>query len=160
MGSPDLRYLPVDDLRERVGTETGCSRWFAIDQARIDAFAEATENRAWIHTDPEAARSGPYGTTVAPGFLTLSLLDALLDEAAILPEGADVYLNYGSNKVRYLAPARPGSRVRAVNTLQAVDERPDGNILLTNHVVVEIEGEQAPALVADILYLALTSPGR
>jgi acyl dehydratase len=139
-----------------VGTVTGRSRWFRIDQDRIDAFAEATENRHWIHTDREAAKDGPFGTTIAHGFLTLSLLDKLLDEAAVLPEGTDVYVNYGSDKVRYLAPVPPGTRIRAVNTLTDITERSSGRILLTNHVVVEIDGEESPALVGDILYLAIT----
>lgn len=150
-----MRQVPHDELEAMIGGETGRSRWVNIDQSRIDAFAEATGNKAWIHTDPEAAKQGPFGTTVAPGFLTLSLLDELLDGAAVMPLGTDVHLNYGSDKVRYLAPVPAGSRVRAVNTLKDVSKRPSGGVLVTNHVVVEIEGGQTPALIADILYLGL-----
>lgn len=148
-----MRHVTREALQGLVGRETGRSRWLTVDQKRIDTFAAATENRHWIHTDPVKAKNGPFGSTVAPGFLTLSLVDELLDEAAVMPEGVEVYLNYGSDKVRYLSPVPAGSRIRAVNILKAVSRTEAGQTLMTNHVVVEVEGSETPALVADILYL-------
>ena len=129
-----------------------------IDQQRIDGFAEVTEDRQWIHVDPEAAASGPFGATVAHGFLTLSLLSYLSAESGIVPEGAVMLVNYGSDKVRYISPVRVGSNIRAVSTLKDVAEKSPGQLLLTSNVVVEIEGEERPALVADILTLAVMAP--
>lgn len=150
-----MHVVPADELAAHVGTETGRSEWFTIDQDRIDAFAEVTEDRQWIHIDPEAAASGPFGATIAHGFLTLSLISYLSTEAAITPEGAALLVNYGSDKVRYLNPVRVGSRIRTISTLTDVTEKSPGQILMTSNVVVEIEGEERPALVADILTLAV-----
>ena len=153
-----MQVVPADELVQHVGTETGRSGWFTIDQDRIDAFAEATEDRQWIHVDREAAENGPFGTTIAHGFLTLSLLSHLSTEAAIMPQGAVMLINYGSDKVRYLNPVKVGSRVRSISTLKDVAEKSPGQILLTSNVVVEIEGEERPALVADLLTLAIIAP--
>lgn len=150
-----MKVVPVDELASHVGTETGRSEWFTIDQDRIDAFAEATEDRQWIHVDEEAAAAGPFGATIAHGFLTLSLLSYLSTMSSIMPEGAGMLVNYGSDKIRYLTPVRVGSRIRTVSTLADVTEKSPGRLLLTSHVVVEIEGEERPALVADILTLAV-----
>lgn len=153
-----MKIVPVDELASFVGTETGRSSWFPIDQDRIDRFAEVTEDRQWIHVDREAAASGPFGAPIAHGFLTLSLLSYLTTETAIAPSGAMMMINYGSDKVRYLNPVRVGSRIRAVSTLKDVSEKAPGQVLLTSTVVVEIEGEEKPALVADILSLAVMAP--
>lgn len=153
-----MQVVPADELVQHVGTETGRSDWFTIDQERIDAFAEATEDRQWIHVDREAAEGGPFGATIAHGFLTLSLLSHLSTEAAIVPQGAAMLINYGSDKVRYLNPVKVGSRIRSVSTLKDVAEKSPGQILLTSSVVVEIEGEERPALVADLLTLAIMAP--
>lgn len=153
-----MKVVPVDELAAHVGTETGRSDWFTIEQDRIDAFAEATEDRQWIHVDREAAAAGPFGTTIAHGFLTLSLLSYLSTMSSIMPAGAGMLINYGSDKVRYLAPVRAGSRIRTVSTLADVTEKSPGRLLLTSNVVVEIEGEERPALVADVLTLAVMAP--
>jgi acyl dehydratase len=153
-----VRVVPVDELADLVGSGTGRSEWFPIDQGRIDAFAEATEDRQWIHVDPEAARQGPFGATIAHGFLTLSLVSALSAEASVIPRGAAMLINYGSDKVRFLNPVLVGSRIRTVSTLKDVRERAPGQILLTSGVVVEIEGEETPAMVADVLTLAVMAP--
>ena len=153
-----MQVVPVAELSDHVGTETGRSAWFTIDQDRIDRFAEVTEDRQWIHIDADAAERGPFGTTIAHGFLTLSLVSALSTEAAIQPEGAGMLINYGSDKVRYLHPVKVGSRIRTVSTLKDVSEKAPGQILLTSTVVVEIEGEDRPALIADILTLAFMPP--
>lgn len=153
-----MQVVPVDELAHHVGTETGRSEWFVVDQDRIDAFAEATEDRQWIHVDREAAAKGPFGATIAHGFLTLSLLSHLSTEASMVPQGAAMLINYGSDRVRYLNPVKVGSRIRSISTLKDVVEKSPGQILLTANVVVEIEGEERPALVADILTLAIMAP--
>jgi len=153
-----MTTVPVDQLTSYVGTETGRSEWFTIDQDRIDRFADVTLDDQWIHTDPDTAAGGPFGATIAHGFLTLSLLSHLSGNANVVPEGAAMLINYGSDKVRFLAPVRVGSNVRAVSTLKDVREKAQGQYLLTSNVVVEIEGEDTPALVADILTLAIMPP--
>ncbi|HSJ72162.1 MAG TPA: MaoC family dehydratase [Acidimicrobiia bacterium] len=150
-----MQVVPADELEQYVGTETGRSDWFVIDQDRIDQFAEVTLDRQWIHIDRDAAAKGPFGATIAHGFLTLSLVSYLSTEAAILPQGAALLVNYGSDKVRFLNPVKVGSRIRTVSVLKDVAEKSPGQILLTSTVTVEIEGEERPALVADILTLAV-----
>ncbi|GMR01818.1 MAG: MaoC family dehydratase [Acidimicrobiia bacterium] len=153
-----MMIVPVDQLSSYVGTEIGRSDWFTIDQGRIDAFAEATLDNQWIHVEGEAAATGPFGKPIAHGFLTLSMLSHLTGNATIVPEGATMLINYGSDKVRFLAPVRVGSNIRAIATLKEVKEKSPGQHLMTSNIVVEIEGEDTPALVADILTLAVMAP--
>jgi len=153
-----MKTVPIDQLDEYVGTETGRSDWFQIDQDRINAFADATLDRQWIHVDEASAASGPFGSTIAHGFLTLSLLSYLTSSSIIVPEGAVMFINYGSDKIRYLAPVKVGSNIRSISTLKAVREKSPGQYLLTSNVVVEIEGEETPALVADLLTLVIMAP--
>jgi len=153
-----MTTVPIDQLPSYIGTEIGRSEWFTVDQARIDAFADATLDNQWIHVDGEAAARGPFGRPIAHGFLTLSMLSHLTGNASIVPEGAAMLINYGSDKVRFLAPVRVGSNIRAVSTLKEVRERSSGQYLMTSNIVVEIEGEDTPALVADILTLAIMPP--
>ncbi|MCZ7533465.1 MAG: MaoC family dehydratase [Acidimicrobiia bacterium] len=148
-----MSIVPIKDIAGMVGTEVGRSEWLTIDQDRISQFAEATLDRQWIHIDPEAAARGPYGATIAHGFLTLSLLPYLGASSSVAPEGMAMAINYGSDKVRFLNPVVVGSRVRSVTTLKDFTERSPGRYLATNHVVVEIEGEDTPALIADTLTL-------
>jgi acyl dehydratase len=143
----------LDDIRTQIGKEVGVSSWIMIDQARIDAFADATEDRQFIHTDPEAAAQTPFGGTIAHGFLSLSLLSRMGAEAMILPEGLRMAINYGLDRVRFLAPVRSGSQVRGRFTLDSVDEKAPGQWLLRHTVTVEIEGEDKPALTAEWLGL-------
>jgi acyl dehydratase len=150
--------VPIDELKSRVGEETGKSDWFAIDQERINTFADATMDHQWIHVDPDSAAKGPFGATIAHGFLTQSLLSYLTLESMLLPDGAVMYINYGSNKIRFLNPVKVDSRIRAVCTLTDVNEKAPGQILITNGVTVEIEGEERPALVAELLTLAIMGP--
>lgn len=133
------------------GTELRPSPWLEITQSRIDQFAEATNDHQFIHTDPERARKTPFGGTIAHGFLTLSLLSDLLGECWPLPEGLVMGLNYGSDKVRYLAPVKCGQRIRARGTITDVDEKRPGQWLVKTKVTIDIEGESAPALIAEIL---------
>ena len=138
----------LDQIRALVGQEVGVSSWLEVDQERLLAFAEATEDRQFIHTDPDAAARTPFGGTIAHGFLTLSLLSRMGAEAMLLPEGIKMAVNYGLDRVRFLAPVRSGKRVRGRFTLDSVEEKAPGQWLLRHTVAVEIEGEDKPALTA------------
>jgi acyl dehydratase len=140
-----LQYLP------EVGSVEGTGEWFTVDQARIDAFAEATLDFALIHVDPEAAKDGPFGQTIAHGFLTLSLLPHLTQKITDAEErkvGATGGVNYGFNKVRFVSPVRVGSRLRATVTLSGVELKGD-QLEISREIVVEIEGVDRPALIAE-----------
>jgi acyl dehydratase len=146
----------LEEIRSRVGEEIGVSSWLAVDQARIDAFAEATEDRQFIHTDAAAAARSPFGGTIAHGFLTLSLLSRMGAEAMLLPQGLKMAINYGLDRVRFLAPVRSGKRVRGRFRLDSVEDKAPGQWLLRHTVTVEIEGEDKPALSAEWLGLMFT----
>jgi len=143
----------LDEIRARVGEEVGTSSWLRIDQARIDQFAEATEDRQFIHVDPAGAEQTPFGGTISHGFLTLSLLSRMGAEAMLVPEGVKMAVNYGLDRVRFLAPVRSGARVRGRFTLDSVEEKAPGQWLMRHTVTVEIEGEDKPALTAQWLGL-------
>ena len=143
----------LDEIRSRIGDEVGVSGWIMLGQARIEQFADATEDRQFIHIDPAAAAQTPFGGTIAHGFLTLSLLSRMGAEAMLLPEGTQMAINYGLDRVRFLAPVRSGKRVRGRFTLDSVEEKGPGQILLRHSVTVEIEGEDKPALTAEWLGL-------
>ena len=138
----------LDDIRSRVGEEVGVSSWIEIDQQRIDTFADATEDHQFIHVDPTAAIAAGLGGTIAHGFLSLSLLSRMAAEASLLPEGLKMALNYGLDRVRFLAPVRSGKRVRGRFTLDSIEEKAPGQWLLRHTVTVQIEGEDKPALTA------------
>jgi acyl dehydratase len=138
----------LDEIRGRIGEEVGVSGWLTVDQSRIDAFANATEDRQFIHTDPHAAAQTPFGGTVAHGLLTLSLLSRMAAEATLLPENLRMAVNYGFERVRFLAPVRAGKRVRGRFVLDSVEEKAPGQILMRHLVTVEIEGGDKPALTA------------
>ena len=148
-----MPLAPIVDIRARIGKETGVSSWIEIGQDRIDRFAEATEDRQFIHVDPEAAATTPFGATIAHGFLTLSLLSRMGAEAMLVPDGIKMAINYGLENVRFLAPVRWGKRVRGRFSLDSVDEKGPGKVLMRYQVSVEIEGEDKPALTA--LWLAM-----
>jgi acyl dehydratase len=143
----------LDQIRSRVGEEIGVSSWLTVDQQRIDAFAEATEDRQFIHVDPAAAAQTPFGGTIAHGFLSLALLSRMGAEAMLIPEGVKMAVNYGLDRVRFLAPVRSGSRIRGRFSLDSVEEKAPGQVLMRHLVTVEIEGEEKPALTA--LWLGL-----
>jgi acyl dehydratase len=138
----------IADLEAAVGTELGPTDWFTVDQARIDQFADATEDHQWIHVDPERAAAGPFGTTVAHGFLTLSLVSYLAGQLR-RSSGARMGINYGLNRVRFPAPVPVGSRIRARSTLISCDRIGDDAAQLVNRVTIEVEGNAKPACVAD-----------
>ena len=139
----------IEDIQSKVGTEVGVSDWILVDQARIDAFADVTEDPQFIHIDPEAAAKTPFGGTVAHGFLTLSLLSRMAADAMPRPEGAKMGVNYGFERVRFMAPVRSGKRVRGRFTLVRCEEKRPGQWQFVHEVTVEIEGEDKPALVAE-----------
>ena len=146
----------LTEIKSRIGEEIGLSGWINVDQARIDAFADATEDRQFIHTDPHAAAQTQFGSTIAHGFLSLSLLSRMGAEAMLVPDGLKMGVNYGLDCVRFLAPVRSGSRVRGRFTLDSVDEKVPGQWLLRHTVTIEIEGEDKPALTAVWLALIVT----
>lgn len=143
--------IPVADLPGLIGREIGVSRWFEIDQARIDAFAGITEDRQFIHVDPERAKQTPLGGTIAHGFLTLSLASAMSYDCVPPLEGVAMGLNYGFDKLRFLAPVPAGSKVRGRFRLLSADDKGGGRWLLKHELTVEIEGADKPALVAEWL---------
>ena len=143
----------LDDIRARIGSEVGVSSWLTIDQARIDAFADATEDRQFIHVDPPAAAQTPFGGTVAHGFLSLSMLSRMAAEAMLVPDSLKMAVNYGLDRVRFIAPVRSGKRIRGRFVLDAIDEKAPGQLLLRHTVTVEIEGVDKPALTAQWLGL-------
>jgi acyl dehydratase len=146
----------LDKIRAQIGVEIGVSSWLTVDQGRIDAFADATEDRQFIHTDPAAAAQTPFGGTIAHGFLTLSLLSRMGAETMLIPNGVKMAVNYGLDRVRFLAPVRSGKRVRGRFTLDSVEEKAPGQVLMRHTVTVEIEGEEKPALTAQWLGLIFT----
>ena len=141
------RYAHLADLQALVGQEIGYSDWLVVDQERIDLFARATGAPQWIHTDPERAAAGPFGATVAHGFLTLSLLPVLF-ETGFAIDDVRMGVNYGLNRVRFPTPVHAGSRVRGRFTLRAYEPLP-GGAQLTVESVVELEGSAKPACVAE-----------
>lgn len=148
-----MKVVPVDQLADYVGKDIGESDWFTVDQDRINAFAEATNDHQFIHVDPEAAKMTPWGTTIAHGFLTLSLIPYLTAAAGIIPEGLVMAINYGSDKVRFLEPVKVGSDVRAKIHLAEVTPKGPGRFLFKTNVTIEIKGSDKPALVAETLSL-------
>ena len=149
----------VQELSSLIGTEVGVSRWIEIDQARIDAFAKLTEDEQFIHIDPEMAKHTPFGGTVAHGFLTLSLASAMSYDATKPLDGVVMGVNYGFDRLRFLAPVRAGKRVRGRFVLKNAENKgTDGGVsrwLLTHEITVEIEGEPKPALIADWLSMQM-----
>ena len=143
----------LEEIRNAIGTDVGVSSWITVDQQRIDAFADATEDRQFIHVDPQAATQTPFGGTIAHGFLTLALLSRMAVEATFLPDGLKMAVSYGFDRIRFLAPVRTGKRVRGRFTLDSVEEKAPGQILMRHTVAVEIEGEDKPALTAEWLGL-------
>jgi acyl dehydratase len=142
-----------EQLDRMIGQRLGVSDWFAIDQERVNRFADVTLDHQFIHVDPVRAGQTPFGGTIAHGFLTLSLLVPLCIDFIPEPEGRTLLVNYGFDKIRFVAPVRVGKRVRALGTLAEITERKPGNLVMKIEVTVEIEMEDKPALVAEWLSL-------
>ena len=142
-------------IQQFVGRELGVSDWLTIDQDRINRFADCTDDHQWIHVDLERARKeSPWGTTIAHGYLTLSLLSSLQSSVGVIPADVSQVVNYGLDKVRFVAPVRAGQRIRDRVVLLSVEDKGQGRLLKTQNTV-EIEGEEKPALVAEVLFLAV-----
>jgi acyl dehydratase len=143
-------------IQEFIGHELGVSDWLTIDQERINEFAECTGDDQWIHIDAERARrESPYGSTIAHGYLILALLPQFLYSIGIVPDGVAQAINYGLGQARFLAPVKPGARIRDRVTLLAAEDKGDGRVLITTRNTVEIEGEGKPALVAETLAMLI-----
>ena len=140
--------LTFEDLKEKLGLEVGVSKWFTIDQARVDKFADLTEDWQYVHVDPDAAKKTPFNGTIAHGFLTVSLLSAMYYDAVPVIEGSKLGVNYGFDKLRFLSPVKVGSKVRGRFELSDIREVRPFEISTTWRVEVEIEDFEKPALVA------------
>ena len=148
-----MPYVPVAQLKDYVGKELGRSEWLTIDQARINLFAEATGDHQFIHVDPEQASKTPFGSTIAHGFLTLSLIPKLMEDILVLPEGMKMIVNYGLDSVRFIQPVKVDSNVRLKVELKEATEKKPGQWLLKILATLEIEGEDKPAYIAEPLTL-------
>jgi acyl dehydratase len=144
--------LTLAELERSGERDLGTSSWHTIDQEKIDLFAEATGDHQWIHVDPDAARQGPFGTTVAHGYLTLALLPGLLSEIVSISD-AEMGVNYGTEKLRFTSPVPSGSRVRLHAKLLKAARRGPG-VVWNVGVEMEVEGHEKPALVGEVVYLA------
>ncbi len=149
-GSTEPRVVVLDDLKTLAGEHVGYSSWRQVTQEQIDAFANATDDHQWLHVDPVRARSGPFGLTIAHGYLTLSLLPALLNEVLVVND-VSMVVNYGLNRVRFIAPVLTGSRVRLSVQCQDVTEF-KGGVQATLLMTVEREAEERPACVAEVIF--------
>ena len=143
----------LDEIRSRIGQEIGVSGWLKIGQQRIEEFADATEDRQFIHVDQQAAAQTPFGGTIAHGFLSLSMLSRMAADVMLIPDSTRMAVNYGLDRVRFIAPVRSGKSIRGRFVLDSVDEKAPGQILLRHTVTVEIEEEERPALTAEWLGL-------
>ncbi|WP_431963243.1 MaoC family dehydratase [Actinacidiphila sp. bgisy160] len=146
MGQPRI-FTSVGELKAAIGEDLGTTGWLEVDQKRIDLFADATGDHQWIHVDPEKAAQGPFGTTIAHGYLTLSLIPSFTPEL-LRVEGVKMGVNYGVNKVRFPSPVPVGSRLRATGRIAEVSEVPGGAQLVVA-ITVEREGGDKPVCVAE-----------
>jgi acyl dehydratase len=153
MAIPDYSMATA---RQFVGRELGVSDWVVVSQDRIDQFAACTGDRQWIHVDIERAeRESPFGGPIAHGYLTLSLVAAMVTELGVIPPDAITGLNYGLDKVRFITPVKAGARVRLRAKLASVEPQDGGRLLLKLQSTLEIEGEAKPALVAELLCMLI-----
>ena len=150
MTLPSGKSMARADFEAMIGQEIGVSSWFVITQDRIDTFADCTEDWQYIHVDPEKAKESPFGTTIAHGFLTMSMLSAMIYEMPSI-EGVRMGVNYGFNRVRFVSPVKVGARIRARFVLTKFEEIRPGEVQTTMDVAIELEGETKPALVAEWL---------
>ncbi|WP_315919767.1 MaoC family dehydratase [Mesorhizobium sp. SP-1A] len=141
-----------EQLRAMIGQELGVSEWVLVDQARIDSFADCTEDHQWLHVDPERARrQSPFRTTIAHGYLSLSLIGGLSQQMNVVPENTQAVFNYGLDRVRFLAPVKAGARVRLRARLVSIEDKGPAQYLMKFANEIEIEGSEKPALMAETL---------
>jgi len=148
-----MPYVPVAELNDYVGKELGRSEWLTINQERINLFAEATGDYQFIHVDPVKAAQTPFGSTIAHGFLSLSLIPKLMEDILVMPEGLKMVVNYGLDSVRFIQPVKVNSNVRLKVDLTEVTEKKPGQWLLKATATLEIEGSDKPAYIAEPLSL-------
>lgn len=150
-----IKVVPREELVKQVGEQWTSDIWVTLDQPRINHFADVTEDHQFIHVDQEKAAQTPFGGTIAHGFLTLSLLPRLCEGNGVMPENVLMGLNYGFDKVRFLAPVRAGKRVRAHGEIIGVEEKEGNRFLIRQRISVEIDGEETPALAAEWLTMVV-----
>lgn len=147
------KELSLEEIGKLVGTEVFVSGWKEVGQDQINQFADSTGDHQWIHVDQEKAAQGPFGKTIAHGFLTLSHIPFFSDQGAVSPKGAKLIVNYGLNKVRFINPVTVNTKIRDRIFLLRVEEQKEGRILITTTHTIEIEGQEKPACVAESLAL-------
>ncbi len=150
-----IGLVPAEKLVDYVGKEIGTSEWFEVDQERINQFADTTLDHQFIHVDPEKA-TPLFGSTIAHGFLSLSLIPHLTSQAVLAPENLKHVFNYGLDKVRFINPVNVGSKVRTLSKVVSVDDKGDGRYLMTTEITMEIDGLDKPAFVAESLSMFIT----
>ena len=143
-------FTTTDEIEAAIGEDIGPTDWIEIDQARVNLFADATDDHQWIHVDPERARGGPFGAPIAHGYLTLSLVSRFLPEIVVV-KGISMGVNYGVDRVRFPSPVKVGARIRGVGELLEAERQKDGSVQAKVRVTVEIEGGAKPACVAETL---------
>ena len=148
-----MPFVPVAELKDYVGKELGKSEWLTIDQQRINQFAECTGDHQFIHADPEKAKLTPFGSTIAHGFLSLSLVPMLMEKIMVMPEGLKMAVNYGLDSVRFIQPVKVDSRVRLAAKVLDITEKRPGQWLIKIEATLEIEGQDKPAYIAESLSL-------
>ncbi|MFT5500191.1 MAG: acyl dehydratase [Woeseiaceae bacterium] len=149
--------VPLQEIAGYINKPMDATAWVKIDQDRINGFADVTMDHQFIHVDEELAAQTPFGTTIAHGYLTLSMISHFLGECGVGPENALMAINYGSDKVRFLQPVPVNSEIRAQSTLLEVSDKAPGQLLTKTRVNIEIRGQEKPALVAEILSLFILS---
>ena len=150
-----IGLVPAERLVDYVGKEIGTSEWFEVDQERINQFADTTLDHQFIHVDPEKA-TPLFGSTIAHGFLSLSLIPHLTSQAVLAPENLKHVFNYGLDKVRFINPVNVGSKVRTLSKVVSVDDKGDGRYLMKTEITMEIDGVDKPAFVAESLSMFIT----
>ena len=148
-----MPFVAVADIKNYIGKELGRSEWLTIDQERINQFAECTGDHQFIHVDPEKAKLTPFGSTIAHGFLSLSLVPMLMEKIMIMPEGLKMAVNYGLDSVRFIQPVKVDSRVRLAAKVLDITEKRPGQWLIKIEATLEIEGQDKPAYIAESLSL-------
>ncbi len=146
-----VQAVGIEELKGYVGKEIGLSDWLEINQDRINAFAECTNDHQWIHVNEEMAAKGPFGKTIAHGHLTLSLLPQFNYQNKVVPAGIKMAINYGLNKVRFINPVPVGSKIRNKAVLKELTDKGGGKVLMVTENTMEIEGQEKPAMVAETL---------
>ena len=150
-----IGLVPAEKLVDYVGKEIGTSEWFEVDQERINQFADTTLDHQFIHVDPEKA-TPLFGSTIAHGFLSLSLIPHLTSQAVLAPENLKHVFNYGLDKVRFINPVNVGSKVRTLSKVVSIDDKGDGRYLMKTEITMEIDGVDKPAFVAESLSMFIT----